>query len=156
MHVRPDPLPCGQLVGLVTVADHDVVNIRRGETVGYYCLECCQSDETREQIIHSTDCSAAGSHGREVYGTRLEDALDMTTGEELRPGTTFTVLRWSENRKPLGIYKDAAVAFRCDGCANLDETLFQIQHDQLCECASDGEKASSHKRERVAADGGSL
>lgn len=153
MYVRPDPLPQEQLVGMIAAECDTAAGIRRGETLGYYCLECGQSDETREQIVHELDCSIAGSHGRQLYGDRLGRVLDSSIGAELHPETSFTIVRWAEARQALGIYKDTVAGFRCDDCANLDETIWHIQHDQLCDHTLEETKEQAH-RSRAIADGG--
>lgn len=115
--------------------DRRDVEIVTGDTLGYWCSECKNADETRSQIVHAEDCALAGRHGRSIYGAGL-DPIDGSLSGELLPETTFTLLEWGETDRALDIYSGAKIAFRCDECGNLDETLFEILHDEVCTLAT--------------------
>ena len=132
MRVTPEPLKGSAMVALVAMETRPMLDIYEGEVLGYWCAQCAQSDETLEQVIHREDCTLAGRHGRRVYGGSLEGVLDTASAGELRPDTTFTMLRWGVTDEGLRIYNGTAVAYRCDECGNLDEHLFEIVHDVAC------------------------
>lgn len=134
MDVRPQPLEESPIVRLVSMESRRDINIFQGDTVGYWCSMCQMADETLDQIVHAKECDLAGKHGRTKYGADL-DPMDGQARGELNPKTTFTVLVWGESDRSMGIHNGETLAFRCDECANLDEHIFEILHDEVCELA---------------------
>uniref|UniRef100_UPI00143D8322 hypothetical protein n=1 Tax=Halorussus halobius TaxID=1710537 RepID=UPI00143D8322 len=103
-----------------------------GEVVGYYCAECRQTDETRDQIWHEKTCSLAGQHGREHYDG-LQPAPD-DPAPELDPDTEFIVIESAETEGRGGLCEGEVLGFVCT-CGNADEDLFEIVHDEACPLA---------------------
>lgn len=133
MIVEPLPLPDSRVVAMRAASSDPLAGITAGEVLGYYCADCCQCDETLTQIVHGDDCPLAGEHGRAVYGDDLAiPSFDHDSRGELRPDTRFSVLQWSGTLPEYGIVHNDFVGFRCDECANLDEHLFEIVHDEEC------------------------
>jgi len=135
MRVSPDPLPSSPIVRIEAMDTYHERDIYAGDTLGYWCSLCQNADETRHQIVHAADCDLAGRHGRQVYGTNLAPISGRVTGE-LRGETTFSLLEWGVSAPEVGIVNNEVVAFRCDQCGNLDETLFEILHDEACAMAT--------------------
>jgi hypothetical protein len=142
MRVRPDPLSESPVVRMIAMDNRHEIDIFEGDTLGYWCSECKNADESRSQIVHDKDCQLAGRHGRSIYGAGL-DPINGSVSGEFRPDTTFTLLEWGESDPTVGIYSGAKIAFRCDECSNLDETLFEILHDEVCSLASE-QKVKQH------------
>ncbi len=134
MDVRPDPLPDQPIIGLVAAESRPELDIHHGETLGWWCEICHQSDETLEQIVHEPGCDLSGRHGRSRYGNNPEP-INMQESGEYRSDTLFTVLKWDTTDRGRSIHHDEVVCFRCDECGNLDETLFEIVHDAACRLA---------------------
>jgi len=109
----------------LVVTDPQESGLHAGECPGYWCPECKQADESLEQIWHDRDCSLAGDHGRAHY----DDLVPTVPGRpspELDPAHPITVVRCADGSK----YN--ILGFRCDGCGNLDEDLFEVVHDDVC------------------------
>jgi len=134
IHVRPHELEGTPIVGLVALSSHRALSVIAGETIGYYCLKCSQSDETLEEIIHNEDCPLAGDHGRSCYGKSPveEGPITHDSRGELQRHTKFTLIKWGWTDTDIGIYNDGVVGVRCDQCHSMDEHLFEIVHDATC------------------------
>lgn len=147
MRVKPRKLEGAPLVGLVALESYPDLEVLAGETIGYYCLECGQSDETLEQIIHEEGCSLCGRHGRRCYGSHPVEAgpLDHASKGELQPETCFSVVRWGWTDTDLGIYDSSVVGFRCDECHSMDEHLFEMVHDSTCQLSGTAADATTQR-----------
>lgn len=122
-----------------------------GESVGYYCCECEQADETLHQIWHEEDCSHAGEHGRSHYDD-LEPDVDAGGTPEFSEEHPITVIEAGESDVPAGIHVGMVVGFRCQ-CGNADEDVFEIVHDSRCPLADCGDPVGGQLEPGVAADG---
>lgn len=133
MDVNPIPLDGIPMVAMQAAESDPQAGIYAGETLGYFCGRCHQSDETLEQVVHEEDCELSGEHGRNVYGQKLDvPSFDHASRGELLPKTEFSQLKWGGSLPQFGIYHDSVVAFRCDDCGNVDEHIFEVSHDEVC------------------------
>lgn len=129
MMVIREPLAGTRVQRLVVEAPQES-NLHVGEVVGYQCPDCRQCDETLEQIWHDRDCELAGEHGRAHYDEIVPSVPGRPT-PELDPAHPITIVQAADGRK------NEVLAFRCDGCGNLDEDLFEVIHDSVCALATD-------------------
>lgn len=141
MKVVREDLDGTQVQRLVVTESHPP-DYHAGEVVGYFCSECRQTDETRDQIWHDEDCSLAGEHGRQQYDG-LEPAPDDGS-PEFDPNNEFIVIESAETEGRGGLCEGEVLGFVCT-CGNADEDLFEIIHDEACPLAGQHSRRATSK-----------
>lgn len=138
MRVQRTKLPNLPVERLDAIESVPPIGVYEGCTVGYRCRLCGQADEDIQEVLHEEHCELCGEHGRDKYDELPQVHIRVEGSEEISPEHPITLIVADWTDKATDVWREDVIAFRCDQCGNLDETLFEIVHDEACDLSSDG------------------